>query len=222
MTDTFAVITRKEIGDLATLRASACCWATYTSLLHYARAKVSCFPSLETIRKMLGNAYDIRSIQRAIKFLIDNGFVKRNERTSKQRFALLKRIISRRKEETTKMSQDHDKDVPIKKNKKNTSYLRGAKHKMKRFFDKRNALKEYVPDYQKEFDSMKVSDAEKPFESWLARNQDGDIKTIPTADFNTIRRCLFSDREEDQSWREIMSYSDENRRIFEQIKMGRK
>ena len=54
----------------------------------------SCFPSIGTIRRLLNNTLSIRTIQKAIKWMVDNLVIERNNRRSKNRFVnLLRKIV---------------------------------------------------------------------------------------------------------------------------------
>jgi hypothetical protein len=50
--------------------------------------KDTCFPSHKTIQDWCGGNISIRSIERAIKWLVDRKFIHRRSRTSKQRYTL--------------------------------------------------------------------------------------------------------------------------------------
>jgi hypothetical protein len=124
---TFAIINEVEITELARLKASGASILTYTALLTFSRNKASCFPNLETIRNYLGNHYNLRTIQKALKWLSDNKLIKRNEKTSKKRFVLLKRLISH----TPDRSRQYAQSGTIKKDRKKTSFLRDELKKYK-------------------------------------------------------------------------------------------
>ena len=124
---TFAIINEVEITELARLKAPGCAILTYTALLTFCRNKVSCFPSIETIRNYLGNHYNLRTIHKALKWLSDNKLIKRNEKTSKRRFVLLKRLISH----TPDRAHEHAQSGTIRKEHKKTSFLREELKKYK-------------------------------------------------------------------------------------------
>ena len=124
---TFAIINEVEITELARLKAPGCAILTYTTLLTFCRNKVSCFPSIETIRNYLGNHYNLRTIHKALKWLSDNKLIKRNEKTSKRRFVLLKRLISH----TPDRAHEHAQSGTIRKEHKKTSFLRDELKKYK-------------------------------------------------------------------------------------------
>ena len=89
----YAQIQAPEIAKLATMKASGLATQTYMVLAMHDWGKGYSFPSIQTISEKLGNAYHIKSIHRALKWLEDNLFIKRKEATSKQRFSMVLRKI---------------------------------------------------------------------------------------------------------------------------------
>lgn len=89
----YAQIEVPEITKLATLKAGGLATLTYMVLAAHDWGRGSCFPSLKTIADKLGGAYHTKSIQRALKWLEDNGLIKRQEATSKQRFTMVLRKV---------------------------------------------------------------------------------------------------------------------------------
>lgn len=74
----YATISLYETKRLAKIKASGCCWAVYTVLCGYSRVgKFFAFPSQQTIRDCMDNAYSIRAIQDAILFLEKHGVIRR-------------------------------------------------------------------------------------------------------------------------------------------------
>jgi Fe2+ or Zn2+ uptake regulation protein len=121
----YAQITSAELNKLATLKASGLQTQVYLALASHAWGKDSCFPSLSTIRKALGNVPHINSIHRALKWLEDVGLIRRHNPTSKSRFQLILRKV---KEAVKRCSNDMVRAVQPngyhkkKAKKKNTSY----------------------------------------------------------------------------------------------------
>lgn len=105
MNNQFAIIKTRDIAALAKSRASACATLLYVSLLSYARDKVSCFPSVETLSRSLGGAYAKRTIYRALEWLCENGFIKRKDKRSKERFTIISRLVDGAKKVLEKLAQ---------------------------------------------------------------------------------------------------------------------
>ena len=133
---TYAVINTKEITDLAKLKPSGCVVLVYTALLSYCHGlKTHCFPSIKTISAKLGNSYTERAIQKSLKFLEDNGMIKRNHRRSKQRFHMVKRAVvqtAKKVFEALKGNENNRSsgkrtDGPYKKPREKSSFLRRKK-----------------------------------------------------------------------------------------------
>lgn len=121
----YAQITSVELNKLATLKASGLQTQVYLALASHAWGKETCFPSLNTIRKALGNVPHINSISRALKWLEDVGLIARQNPTSKSRFRLILRKV---KEAVKKCSNEMVRAVKPtgyhkrKAKKRNTSY----------------------------------------------------------------------------------------------------
>ena len=112
----FAKIEEVEIKELATRKASGLATQLYLVLSSHCWGGNKCFPSLERIKEMLGNAYHIGSIHRALKWLEDQGLIKRQEAKSRHRFTLkIKRI-------TKLLNPIQKHDHKRKKKTKNTRY----------------------------------------------------------------------------------------------------
>lgn len=103
--NTFAIVQTKDIAQLATERATAAATLVYVSLLSFARDKVCCFPSIETLSRSLGGAYSKRTIYRALEWLCHRGFVKRQEKSSKERWTIVSRLVERTKKVLEKLSK---------------------------------------------------------------------------------------------------------------------
>lgn len=73
---------------LTTAKAPASVWAVIHALKAYAFEKQTCFPSHQTIQDYVGGGLPLRTIRFALKWLEDRNFIKRNSRTSKERYVL--------------------------------------------------------------------------------------------------------------------------------------
>ena len=131
----YAQIEVPEITKLATLKAGGLATLTYMVFAaHEWRRDGTCFPSLKTIADKLGGAYHIKSIQRALKWLEDNGLIKRQEATSKQRFTMLLRKVKRAVTNTFRKPQ-------------NSSQKTQTKRRNNKYYSKRRKINKY---HQKE------------------------------------------------------------------------
>ena len=77
-----------ELKQLAEKKASGLATQVYLVLAAHSRKKESCFPSIPSISKMLGNFYHVNSIHKALRWLASTGFIDRKEATSKTRFIM--------------------------------------------------------------------------------------------------------------------------------------
>ena len=72
----------------------------------------SCFPSIGTIKELLNNALSIRTIQKSIKWLVDNFVIERNSKHSKNRFVnLLRKLIYGNENEQSGRLETNDLDT---------------------------------------------------------------------------------------------------------------
>jgi hypothetical protein len=85
----YAITTKRLVERLTTAKASGSVFSVVLCLKAYAMDKDFCFPSHKTIQDWCGGNISIRSIERAVKWLEDQNFIKRNSRTSKKRYVLL-------------------------------------------------------------------------------------------------------------------------------------
>ena len=99
----FAIVQTKDLEKLATARATAAATLVYMSLMSFARDKVCCFPSIDTLSRSLGNAYSKRTIYRALEWLQIQGFIKRQDKRSKERFTIVSRLVDRTKKVLEKL-----------------------------------------------------------------------------------------------------------------------
>lgn len=93
-TPKYATITMVEINHLLTRNAPKNALPILLVINAYCMDGHSCFPSIGTIRRLLNNTLSIRTIQKAIKWMVDNLVIERNNRRSKNRFVnLLRKIV---------------------------------------------------------------------------------------------------------------------------------
>ena len=211
----FAIINPVELSELAKLHASGCAVLTYTTLAGFSRNKASCFPSIRTISEALGNAYTTRAIQKALKWLEDHQLIKRNEKRSKQRFILLKRL----KMIGTNVRKSLQRtDVPHKRSSKKNSFFKSGKQRFKRFSKRKQELGYgRFGSSENEANNGPKCRAERIFSAWMINNPSLDVKTINKADLSVIVGCLNSPAPEDVEWKEAMSWSESNKLIFDKL-----
>ena len=90
----YATITMVEINHLMTRNAPKNALPILLVMNAYCMDGHSCFPSIRTIGRLLNNTLSVRSIQKAIKWLVENLVIERNSRTSKKRFInLLRKMV---------------------------------------------------------------------------------------------------------------------------------
>ena len=90
----YATITIVEINHLMSRNAPKNALPILLVMNAYCMDGHSCFPSITTIRNLLNNTLSVRSIQKAIKWLVENLVIERNARTSKKRFVnLLRKMV---------------------------------------------------------------------------------------------------------------------------------
>ena len=92
-TKTFAILTYADISGLGKLKASGCAVLLYSALLTFSRNKTFAFPSISKLSQTIGGAYSEAGIYKALRWLEKNKFIKRNDKRSKQRFIMLKKLI---------------------------------------------------------------------------------------------------------------------------------
>lgn len=217
----FAIITTREIGELAKRKASASTILVYTCLLTYAQDKVTCFPKVETIRKRLHNAYSIASIMRALKWLCDFGFLKRKERRSKERFTLLKRVAKRVAEAMVSNPSDTiDTTSHIcdrKKTKRKNSFFKRGKKKF--LSSQRKKVMGYgrFGNSQNEANNEPVCKAEHVYADWLVKNDSMCVTTLSPSQTSIITETLRSQAPVDKEWREMMSWCEKNKAVFDAL-----
>lgn len=84
----YSLCPRRMTERLTNAKAPASVWAVIQALKAYAMNKASCFPSHKTIQEYVGGNLPLRTIRYALKWLEDHNFIKRNSRTSKDRYIL--------------------------------------------------------------------------------------------------------------------------------------
>ena len=234
----FAIINAQELQRLNNEGASASVMSVYITLCAYAQKDDSCFPSLSTIKDWIQGSLTLSTISKALKWLRTNKFIEQKGRTSKERFKLTYRkvikatssLVKRAKEKTKKRMKDF-----VEKNNRGERVLfdnREENQRIKPYFKsrsrsqyKKNKIKSRkntlgygrFGGYDEEAQQGPISPAERVFQDWMIKNPSCKIETLTGADMAVIRDALTSDLEADKEWREIMSYSPQNRRIFDLI-----
>ena len=193
-TQTYAILYTKDISALGKVKASGCAVLLYSALLSYARDKVSAFPSIATLSKAIGGAYSETGIYKALKFLEDHKFIKRNDKRSKQRFVMLRKMA---KATLTKVNATLC-TPKVKRNKRKENYS----------FFKRGYKKNVSPglsaNKSKQADKPKVPDAERIFESWAIKNPSKDVKAFTDDEIRVIGAYLRSHTTQAIEFRELM------------------
>lgn len=194
-TQTFAILTTKDISALGKAKASGCAVLLYSALLSYSRNKQFCFPSIATLSERIGGAFSVRQIQRSLKFLEDTGFIKRNHKTSKQRFVMLRKALKSIGQKSQVALQGHKR--LYNRRKKNTSFSK------KKWQYKKNVSSSTF-NSSKQVDNSSPPEAESIFSKWAIQSHDKDITTLSMEEITTIGRYLRSPDPEAIEWREIM------------------
>lgn len=194
-TQTFAILTTKDISALGKVKASGCAVLLYSALLSYSRNKQFCFPSIATLSERIGGAFSVRQIQRSLKFLEDTGFIKRNHKTSKQRFVMLRKALKSIGQKSQVALQGHKR--PHNRREKNTSFFK------KKWQYKKNVSSSTF-NSSKEVDNSSPPEAESIFSKWAIQSHDKDITTLSRDKITTIGKYLRSPAPEAIEWREIM------------------
>ena len=135
----FTTVTTKELEQIGKAKLSGAATQVYLALrLHAWGDKVSCFPSIGRISKLLGEAYTTRTIQRALVQLETSGLIKRNKAHTQNRFDLLakkaaetikdtaKKLTSKKTDRRTETSPEY-----IKKKNQNYKFCNSRKKERK-------------------------------------------------------------------------------------------
>ena len=87
---TYARCEIEEIQLMEKHKLSGTCCRIYLILRSFSREKQSCFPSLRTIARNLGNnsKHNISIVSRALRKLVELGLIIQNKAKSKQRFIM--------------------------------------------------------------------------------------------------------------------------------------
>ena len=101
--NTYAVLRSNDITKLAKTKAPSCAILLYPLLLRYCQDKVSSYPGVKTLCRGLGDAYNERTVYRNLAWLVDNGFVKRKHRRSKERWTIVSRLVENTKKAIEKV-----------------------------------------------------------------------------------------------------------------------
>ena len=97
--NSFVMVSIEDLQRLQAVNASGLVMRTWMALRSYCwNGKRTCFPSIASIAERMG--YTGRSAQqsigKALKFLEDNGFIRRNDKRSTDRFVMLDGIANQR------------------------------------------------------------------------------------------------------------------------------
>ena len=194
-TQTFAILTTKDISALGKAKASGCAVLLYSALLSYSRNKQFCFPSISTLSERIGGAFSVRQIQRSLKFLETAGFIKRNHKTSKQRFVILRKALKSVGQKCRVALSGQKR--PENRRKKNTSFFK------KKWSNKKNHSSSAF-NGSKQADKSPPPEAESIFTKWAIQSNDKDITTLSRDEITTIGKYLRSPDPEAIEWREVM------------------
>lgn len=194
-TQTFAIMTTKDISALGKAKASGCAVLLYSALLSYSRNKTFCFPSITTLSERIGGAYSLAGIHKALRWLEDQKFIRRNHKTSKQRFVMLRKIV---KTISTKVERDlSSTKVDKNRRKKNTSFF-------KKVWRNKKSLSSSAFNSSKLAENDTIPEAESIFSKWAIQSHDKDTTTLSEDEITTIGKYLRSSAPEAIEWREIM------------------
>ena len=149
----YAKIDETELRKLSQQRASGLQTQLYVALATHCHKGNTCFPSLERLRKILGDVYHINSIHRALKWLEEKKFITRKEATSKTRFSLMLRQIKTALTNRLKKSTTGYDKHQRKTNNNNYRYYK-KKKPIKRISEKEKK-DQIIDDWAKEMTSLK-------------------------------------------------------------------
>jgi hypothetical protein len=193
MTTTFAIISTNDITSLATDKASGCVWAVYSTLLQFSRNKASCFPSVPTINKVLGESYTIRAIQKSLLWLEERKYIKRNDHKSKERFVMLKKVVSATiKTLTNKSSHKQGTKVPYKKRKENYSFFKRKKQNTSSYSPQKTKSTTISQQDQNYADSSTV---ERAFMRFLIAGNGESLSVLSDSERSALSRGLKTNEE---------------------------
>lgn len=166
----YATISTHEIQRLAQAKASGCAVLVYQVLCSFSRVnRPFAFPSQSTISEMLGGAYSLRAIQKAIKFLEDQGIIKR--KASRKRRSKTIHLITRKARQLAEMMigtnnragsdteavGDENQNVSQAQSSHEQSYARRERGKRTSFYKKRG-----------NFEKWEASEVD-PFQTWWTK-----------------------------------------------------
>ena len=141
---TFAVVSQRLMVRLGENRAPACAYQVVIPLLGYSFGKETCFPSHATIQTWCGGKKSIAlsTIRKALKWLEDHGFIKRNHHRSKERYILFidppENFTGDREKRSTakKIAEEIKSDQPVRSEKAQRTAITGQGNEQ----DTRNQL----------------------------------------------------------------------------------
>ena len=194
-TQTFAIVKTNHLAELGSHRPSGCAVLIYTALLSFSRNKTFCFPSIATLSKQIGGKFSIRSIQRGLKFLEQIGFIKRNDKRSKQRFVMLKQVAE---------SVGRKCLTALQRQKR----LHNRKKEKYSFYKRRNTKSKnsssHVQTNKKEHIKGKFHNEEQIFSDFVYDCGGKDLSKLSTEKIAIMGRFLRCPTQEAVEWREIM------------------
>ena len=197
-TQTFAILLTSDISALGKRKASGCAVLLYSALLSYSRNKVSAFPSIATLSKVIGGVYSDAGIYKALKWLEQHKFIKRNDKRSKQRFVMLRKMLktASTKVETvlssTKVEQNRKKE-------KYSFFKKQYKQKRKSFTKKNQAAVVQNP-----VKAAKFKSEEDVWSDFVYHTNGKDLTKLSSDKLAIMGAFLRNPHPEAVSWREIM------------------
>ena len=197
MPSTFAIVKTNHLAELGSHRPSGCAVLIYTALLSFSRNKTFCFPSIATLSKQIGGKFSTRSIQRGLLFLEQIGFIKRNDKRSKQRFVMLKQVAESvgRKCLTTLQRQKR----PHNRKKENYSFYKSRKTKSQ--FSSQQLRNQMAENHS---NNSKFHTEEQIWSNFVYHHGGKDLSKLSQSDICTMGAFLRNPHEEAVEWREIM------------------
>lgn len=88
----FTQLSQAEVQFLVDKKLGRTEWAVYCCLAAHSQNKSYSFPKIETICEWLGGQRNRKTIEKALKGLVDKGCVQRGHRSSKKRWVLVPRL----------------------------------------------------------------------------------------------------------------------------------
>ena len=220
----YATITMTEINYLMERNAPKNALPILLVLNSYSQDGFSCFPSIRTIAKQLNNLVSIRTVQKVIKWLVDNLVIERNSCRSKKRFVnLLRKMVygtSKSEQSGRKKANDLDtiKNQPNKNHITSVVSLKGDKQKQKKkrtIIQKLQSAQKRVNRYTNLLNNREQPPTEQSKQTeeiksllsyWMATTKLGKPNLTATEDELRQLRELY---ENDEETREMLEFYDE-------------